>query len=789
VVIRPRSLSDGTLRLEPAELASILHALGDQLAEGGFARDVPVALPVRNSVGAALRLLACLQTGQSVLLWPECGGPPGVCERMLDADAPLDRASWRPNPAFAPGTRVGAGRLLVRSSGTSGASKLIIHDQARLLRQAEACIQRFGLTATDTVILPVPIFHMFGLGAAFLPAMIAGAALDLVDQANLPRFLSHEVASEPNLAFMVPSFAETLLKGRRGDRAYRLTVMAGDRVRESTFSAYEARFGPVVQLYGSSEMGAIASTSPDDPAQRRQHTVGWPLAGVELRLDGTEGDLLVCRHENGFLGYAGEDGVPRPPDEWWSTGDRAAREGGAIRILGRADDRLKRDGLLVSLRQVEQALEALPEVRSAAAVAGEPGPRGLELVAFCVVTPGARVDGADLKRRMAMTAPRRLVPDRIQLIAQMPLLESGKLDRQALRARVTASESLRSVKVLQVEPTTRCNFTCGFCAGRKMDQSDLPYQTFARALQELPCLEEIELHGQGEPMSHERFLDMADEARRRGIRVSTITNGSLFTRKRIERLLASGIQSILVSIESPRSEEFARLRGGKLEKVIAGIRALLEARRALGLEIPVVGFAVTVLKDTQYELRAIADLYRELGMDGGIALHMLIPMHYHAAGYDQAMKEQLLTRTEQALSWARYAKIVRDPSYLRSEVVHACDNIYGYGEIVGAGGERSTGAWINSYSRCPWLDRGLYLNRHGQVTACSRILDGDSYALGVIGSEPLDEILRRRDQMASAVASGDTPEACRGCFIAESIAIRSGKRPGAKTQAVLEIVE
>jgi hypothetical protein len=174
-------------------------------------------------------------------------------------------------------------------------------------------------------------------------------------------------------------------------------------------------------------------------------------------------------------------------------------------------------------------------------------------------------------------------------------------------------------------------------------------------------------------------------------------------------------------------------------------------------------------------------------MDGGIALHMLIPMSYHAAGYDHAMKQQLLTRTEQALSWARYAKIVRDPGYVRSEVIHACDNIYGYGEILDAGREQTPGGWIHGYSRCPWLDRGLYLNRHAQVTACSRILDGDTYALGVIGSDTLDEILRRRDQMASAVASGDTPEACRGCFIAESIAIRSGKPPDAGAKALATV--
>jgi MoaA/NifB/PqqE/SkfB family radical SAM enzyme len=362
------------------------------------------------------------------------------------------------------------------------------------------------------------------------------------------------------------------------------------------------------------------------------------------------------------------------------------------------------------------------------------------------------------------------------MIGQMPLLATGKLDRLALRARATASEAVRSVKVLQVEPTTRCNFTCGFCAGRKMDQSDLPYDSYVKALDQLPYLEEIELHGQGEPLSYARFFDMANEAKRRGIRVCTITNGSMFSKENVDGLLASGIQSILVSIESPRAEMFARLRGGKLEKVVAGIRALLETRRSRRLTIPVVGFAVTALKDTQHELRAIAELYRELGMDGGIALHMLIPMRYHAAGYDESMRAQLLTPTESALSWARYAKIVRDPRYARSDVVHACDNIYGYGEILEAGSEKTSRAWVNTYDRCPWLERGLYLNRHRQITACSRILDGDTHALGIIGVDDSDEILRRRDRMASTLASGDTPAACRGCFIAESIAARTGKR-------------
>ena len=85
-----------------------------------------------------------------------------------------------------------------------------------------------------------------------------------------------------------------------------------------------------------------------------------------------------------------------------------------------------------------------------------------------------------------------------------------------------------TVRLLQVEPTTRCNFTCGFCAGRHLDQSDLALATFDALLDQLPDVEHLELQGEGEPLMHTDFFAMAERARARGIEVSTITNGSFF---------------------------------------------------------------------------------------------------------------------------------------------------------------------------------------------------------------------------------------------------------------------
>ena len=78
-------------------------------------------------------------------------------------------------------------------------------------------------------------------------------------------------------------------------------------------AGFEPRFGPLLNLYGSAEMGAVSTSSPTDACDRRIGTAGYPLAGIELRTAdaGLESDMaapdgagiLQCRQANGFAGY------------------------------------------------------------------------------------------------------------------------------------------------------------------------------------------------------------------------------------------------------------------------------------------------------------------------------------------------------------------------------------------------------------------------------------------------------------------------------------------------------
>src|SRR5262249_10468070 len=197
-----------------------------------------------------------------------------------------------------------------------------------------------------------------------------------------------------------------------------------------------------------------------------------------------------------------------------------------------------------------------------------------------------------------------------------------------------------TVDCIQIEPTTRCNFTCGFCCGRSMTQSDIDVSLFEKILAAYPAAKHLELQGEGEPLMHPRFFDMLDIARSKGLQVSMVTNGSYFTPAAIDHILEGGVEKISVSLESADSETFRAIRGGKLEKVIDGLERLIAERNRRGLTKPGVGFSITMLAQTAGPLTGILALYERLGLDGGVTTQPLSRMPAYTAVYDSQMKAE-----------------------------------------------------------------------------------------------------------------------------------------------------
>ena len=309
-----------------------------------------------------------------------------------------------------------------------------------------------------------------------------------------------------------------------------------------------------------------------------------------------------------------------------------------------------------------------------------------------------------------------------------------------------------TTRFAQIEPTTRCNFTCGFCAGRSMRQGDLAWEAFERFLELNPNVQHVELQGEGEPLLHPRFFDMVAACRARGAAVSLITNGSMLARA-ADRLIDAGVASVHVSLESADPAEFERIRGGSFSKVVAGLRALMQRRDDRGSERPRVGLCVTILRRTLDAIHEIVQLYEHLALDGGISVQLLQDMECYAEHYDDAMRAELVP----AVVWRDYRWVV-EAARARAFVGEQATSYYG---ALFEGFDPAAGT-------CPWLEAGAYLSFEGSITGCC-YMKNPEHAFGDVRESAPEAIERERQTLAATLASGVIPQPCSGCGVANAV--------------------
>jgi MoaA/NifB/PqqE/SkfB family radical SAM enzyme len=132
-----------------------------------------------------------------------------------------------------------------------------------------------------------------------------------------------------------------------------------------------------------------------------------------------------------------------------------------------------------------------------------------------------------------------------------------------------------SARMAQIEVTTICNFDCYYCAGREMAQRHMDMAVFERVLaQFVPSTGmTVSLQGEGEPTLHPAFWDMARAVRARGLRVTTITNGSRVDAAQFAR----GLHRVGVSVDTFDADEARRIGRYNLPKVLANLELLVQA--------------------------------------------------------------------------------------------------------------------------------------------------------------------------------------------------------------------
>lgn len=209
-------------------------------------------------------------------------------------------------------------------------------------------------------------------------------------------------------------------------------------------------------IYGTTEAGAIASlsTTAAEIAEAGERTGPVPAGvlarGVTVRiLDPAAREVAAGEH--GEITVSGPnitDGFWRRPDltarVFSTSGDgrvecRTGDDGwldddGTLHVSGRLDHVVKIAGHRVDLAELEQAAREQHAVASAAATA-RVDPQGTNrLHLYVVPRPGAVISTRWVRAAMARSLPPSMLPDTIDVLAELPTLGSGKIDRTSLPA-------------------------------------------------------------------------------------------------------------------------------------------------------------------------------------------------------------------------------------------------------------------------------------------------------------------------------------------------------------------
>jgi long-chain acyl-CoA synthetase len=361
--------------------------------------------------------------------------------------------------------------VLGYTSGTTGVPRGVrLSHRALLANRAQVgSLRPTPVNPADRVLLQLPLFHLFGLGAGLLQVCWAGATGVLVERAD-PRAVVDVVHAERVTVLAgVPSLYRAMLalpaqRLRDGLVTVRLCTAGGAPLAPDLPPAFAEAAGlELYEGYGLTETGPVL-TSTLVGGRSKPGSVGRPLPGgagvegVDLRLvdaresgedteDGLDEDevdwdggqpdtgLVAVRGPNLFSGYW-PDGAGGPDAEgWFVTSDVGYLDAdGDLHLVDRASDLVIVNGFNVYPHEVERALDEHPAVAEAAVVGVPDATTGEAVKAVLVLRPGAALTEDEVRAHCETRLARFKVPTIVEFADRLPHSATGKITRIALRS-------------------------------------------------------------------------------------------------------------------------------------------------------------------------------------------------------------------------------------------------------------------------------------------------------------------------------------------------------------------
>jgi amino acid adenylation domain-containing protein len=475
------AVSAGHEVLSYGELDRRANRLAHYLRSLGVGRDTAVGLYLERSPAMVVTALAILKAGGAYLPLDPVQPVARLAFMLEDSGARvvvsttalvqrLSAGTWKvvtldgdaEKIAAQPDTQPGSGTMpvdlayIIYTSGSTGQPKGVEIPHSGLSNLVAWHQRAFQVTSTDRA----SALASLGFDAAvweLWPYLASGASVHLPEELvrTDARALRDWMLSQGiTISFAATAMAENLMQLDWPKTAALRFLLTG----ADTLKKYPSARLPFVLVnnYGPTE-GTVVSTSgvvASDSSTNQPPSIGHPIDGIQIYIldahqqpvsEGTTGEIYIggaglARGYRNRPDLTAERFISNPFSteagaRLYRTGDLARwLPDGQIAFLGRVDEQVKIRGYRVEPSEIATVLGQHATVRTSVVVAREDTPGEKDLVAYLVLSPGAKLNAADLSDHLRKRLPDYMVPTEFVPIACVPVTANGKLDRAALPA-------------------------------------------------------------------------------------------------------------------------------------------------------------------------------------------------------------------------------------------------------------------------------------------------------------------------------------------------------------------
>jgi fatty-acyl-CoA synthase len=344
------------------------------------------------------------------------------------------------------------------TSGTTGAPKGATLTHHGILNNGYFIGEAMKLTPGDSLCIPVPLYHCFGMVLGNLACITHGSAMVYPGEGFDPLTTLQTVAEERCTGLHgVPTMFIAQLEHADFSKfdlsSLRTGIMAGAPcpIEVMRRCIRDMHLSEITIAYGMTETSPVSTqTTTGDPVERRVSTVGRVHPHIEVKIVNTEGHVVprgvsgefCTRGYSVMLGYW--DDAERTAQAidaagWMHTGDLAVMDAeGYCNIVGRIKDMVIRGGENVYPREVEEFLYRHPKIQDVQ-VFGVPDERyGEELCAWVKLRAGETLTAEEVREFCRDQIAHYKVPRHIRFVEEFPMTVTGKMQKFIMRERMAA---------------------------------------------------------------------------------------------------------------------------------------------------------------------------------------------------------------------------------------------------------------------------------------------------------------------------------------------------------------